>query len=129
MQAAQHWPLPLLGGHRPQLHCGRIASGDQFIVSASTSQRIHAELAQAGYPVLAVEMEGAAIAQVCADYGLPFAAVRTISDRADDSAHVDFPAFIQSVASRYALHIVQALVQGLEPAASSAVALSVRQNS
>ena len=129
VQAAQHWPLPLLGGHRPQLHCGRIASGDQFIVSASTSQRIHAELAQAGYPVLAVEMEGAAIAQVCADYGLPFAAVRTISDRADDSAHVDFPAFVQSVASRYALHIVQALVQGLEPAAASAVALSGRQNS
>ena len=129
VQAAQHWPLPLLGGHRPQLHCGRIASGDQFIVSASTSQRIHAELAQAGYPVLAVEMEGAAIAQVCADYGLPFAAVRTISDRADDSAHVDFPAFVESVASRYALHIVQALVQGLEPAAASAVALSVRQNS
>ncbi len=111
------------------MHTGLIASGDQFIVDSSTSQRIYGELTQAGYPVLAVEMEGAAIAQTCADYGLPFAAVRTISDRADDSAHVDFPAFIESVASRYALHIVQALVQGLEPAAASAVALSVRQNS
>jgi hypothetical protein len=35
---------------------------------------------------LAVEMEGAAVAQVCHDYGVPFAAVRTISDRADDAA-------------------------------------------
>ena len=120
VQAARGWNLPLLGGHAPQLHSGLIASGDQFIVAASTSRRIHSELSQAGYPVLAVEMEGAAIAQACADYGLPFAAVRTISDRADDSAHVDFPAFVQSVASRYALHMVQALVQGLDSSPISA---------
>ncbi len=81
---------------RHKLHHGLIASGDQFIVAANTSQRIHSELQAAGYPVLAVEMEGAAIAQTCADYGLPFAAVRTISDRADDSAHLDFPSFVQS---------------------------------
>ena len=43
---------------------------------------------------------------MCADYGIAFAAVRTISDRADDAAHVDFPAFVSAVASRYALHIV-----------------------
>ncbi|MBV2164519.1 MAG: 5'-methylthioadenosine/adenosylhomocysteine nucleosidase [Comamonas sp.] len=112
VQAAQGWQLALLGGHAPQVHSGLIASGDQFIVAASTSQRIHSELHEAGYPALAVEMEGAAIAQTCADYGLPFAAVRTISDRADDNAHVDFPAFVQSIASRYALEIVQALVRG-----------------
>ncbi len=47
----------------------------------------------------------------CADYGLPFAAVRTISDRADDSAHLDFPSFVQSVASRYALEMMQALLK------------------
>ncbi|VUZ28005.1 5'-methylthioadenosine/S-adenosylhomocysteine nucleosidase [uncultured Comamonas sp.] len=111
VQAAQGWQLPLLAGHAPQVHSGLIASGDQFIVAASTSERIHNELHEAGYPVLAVEMEGAAIAQTCADYGLPFAAVRTISDRADDNAHVDFPAFVQSIASRYALEIIQALVR------------------
>jgi adenosylhomocysteine nucleosidase len=59
---------------------------------------------------LAVEMEGAAIAQVCHDYGLPFAAVRTISDSADDAAHVDFTRFIQEVASRYSAAIVAALL-------------------
>jgi adenosylhomocysteine nucleosidase len=42
-------------------------------------------------------MEGAAVAQVCHDYGLPFAALR--SDRADDSAHVDFTRFVERVAS------------------------------
>ena len=58
-------------------------------------------------------MEGAAVAQVCHDYGLPFAAVRTISDRADDSAHIDFPQFVRTVASRYAERIVQGLLQKL----------------
>ena len=113
VQAAQGWQLPLLGGRSPQLHQGLIASGDQFIVAAATSQRIYHDLAAASLPPLAVEMEGAAIAQVCADYGLPFAAVRTISDRADDSAHVDFPAFVDSIASRYALEMVVALVTSL----------------
>ena len=45
-------------------------------------------------------------ATACADYDIPFAAVRTISDRADGNAHVDFPAFVSAVASRYAQHIV-----------------------
>jgi len=56
-------------------------------------------------------MEGAAVAQVCFDYGIPFAAVRTISDRADDQAHVDFPRFVIEVASVYALAIVNELMK------------------
>ena len=52
----------------------------------------------------------AAVAQVCFDYGVPFAAVRTISDRADDQAHVDFPSFVAEVASRYALEIIRHLM-------------------
>lgn len=106
VSAAAHWSAPQLAGLQPRAHCGLIASGDQFIVSAETSASIRQDLQAAGYAPLAVEMEGAAIAQVCADYGLPFAAVRTISDRADANAHVDFPAFVASVASRYAQHIV-----------------------
>ena len=51
-------------------------------------------------------MEGAAVAQVCADYGVPFVAMRTISDRADDSAHVDFPRFVQETASVYAKAVI-----------------------
>ena len=97
----------------PRLHLGLVASGDRFISSADVAHALRAPLVAAGHPVLAVEMEGAAVAQVCLDYRLPFAAVRTVSDRADDSAHVDFPAFIQKVASRYAERIVQALCEKL----------------
>ena len=54
-------------------------------------------------------MEGAAFAQVCHDFGVPLAVVRTISDRADDAAHVDFPRFLREVASRYSGAVIEAL--------------------
>ena len=65
----------------------------------------------AGHEALAVEMEGAAVAQVCAGHGLPFAAMRTISDRADDEAHLDFTRFVQTVASHCAQRILRELLQ------------------
>jgi adenosylhomocysteine nucleosidase len=55
---------------------------------------------------LAVEMEGAALAQVCHAYGVPLAVVRTLSDRADDNAHTDFLQFVKDVASPYSAAIV-----------------------
>ena len=96
-----------------KVHHGLMASGDRFVSGAGESAALLAALAAAGHPVLAVEMEGAAVAQVCHDYGVPFASVRTISDRADDSAHVDFPRFIEDVASRYARAIVENLLIAL----------------
>lgn len=96
-----------------RVHQGLVASGDRFVSAAVESSALQATLQAAGHPVLAVEMEGAAVAQVCFDYGLPFAAVRTISDRADDQAHVDFTEFVSQVASRYALDIIQGLMQSL----------------
>jgi adenosylhomocysteine nucleosidase len=88
--------------HVPRVHQGLVLSGDRFV---STSAESHV-LRQALPEALAVEMEGAAVAQVCHDYGVPFAAVRTISDRADDAAHNDFQRFIREVASRYSLAIL-----------------------
>lgn len=88
-------------------HLGLVASGDRFVSGAAESSALRAALWAAGHDVLAVEMEGAAVAQVCHDYNIPFAAVRTISDRADDSAYVDFPSFIDQVASKYAQIIVE----------------------
>ncbi len=105
----------ILDGRRG-VHCGLIASGDQFVSSVEDSRKLQDALRAADLLSLAVEMEGAAVAQVCYDYGIPFAAVRTISDRADDQAHVDFPRFVSEVASRYALAIVQHLMPRL-PAA------------
>ena len=86
----------------PRLHTGLIVSGDRFVSTSAES----AALRQAIPGALAVEMEGAAVAQVCHDYGLPFAALRVISDRADDSAHVEFSRFIECVASRYSLAVL-----------------------
>ncbi len=93
------------------LHRGLIASGDQFVGRAAQSSELKAVLKSAGHLPLAVEMEGAAVAQVCFDYGVAFAAMRTISDRADDQAHVDFAQFVQEVASQYARGIILELMR------------------
>lgn len=93
----------------PRMHEGLTVSGDRFVSGAQESAQLRQGLEQAGLHPLAVEMEGAAIAQVCADYGVPFAAMRSISDRADDAAHVDFPKFVQSIASRYAQVVIEDL--------------------
>lgn len=103
----------LVAGYRAQVHLGLIASGDRFVNGAAESSVLVEALQSAGYLPLAVEMEGAAVAQVCADYGIPFAAVRTISDRADDSAHVEFPHFVTTVASVYARLIIAELMNSL----------------
>jgi adenosylhomocysteine nucleosidase len=86
----------------PQLHQGLLISGDRFVSTTAESQKLQQDLPQA----LAVEMESASFAQVCHDYGVPFAAVRTISDRADDDATVDFNRFLSEVASLYSAAIV-----------------------
>lgn len=104
---------PMQGFPQARVHQGLLASGDRFVSGSAESQALQAALAGAGHAVLAVEMEGAAVAQVCQDYGVPFAAMRTISDRADDSAHVDFPRFVEQVASHYAQAIVERFLLSL----------------
>jgi adenosylhomocysteine nucleosidase len=89
------------------IHQGLIASGDCFIHSAAEVQALRSALPEA----LCVEMEGAAVAQVCFDYQIPFVAVRTISDRADDNAHIDFQQFVRDVAGPYAVRLVDALMR------------------
>lgn len=92
-----------------KIYQGLIASGDRFVSSANEVQALRTLLPDA----LCVEMEGAAVAQVCFDYGIPFVAVRTISDRADDKAHVDFSQFVCDVAGPNAVHFIHALLQVL----------------
>lgn len=98
--------LAALGLGLPTVHRGLVISGDQFLSSAQACAALRAQLPHA----LAVEMEGAAVAQVCHDFGLPFSVIRTISDRADDSAHLDFPRFLEAVASPYAVVMLAALL-------------------
>ncbi len=92
-----------------KIHEGLIISGDRFVSSAAEVQALRQALPDA----LCVEMEGAAIAQVCHDYAIPFAAMRSISDKADDSAHVDFPQFVSEVAGPLAVRFVDALMARL----------------
>lgn len=92
-----------------RVHHGLVISGDRFVSTTDEARALQVDLPEA----LAVEMEGAAFAQVCHDFGVPFAAVRTISDRADDAAHGDFLAFIRTVASPHSAAIVDALLRRL----------------
>jgi adenosylhomocysteine nucleosidase len=92
-----------------KMHQGLIISGDRFVSSASEVQALRTALPDA----LCVEMEGAAIAQVCHDYKIPFAAVRSISDKADDTAHIDFPKFVSEVAGPLAVSLIDELMRRL----------------
>lgn len=98
-----------------RVHRGLIVSGDRFVSERAENDALRSSLPDA----LAVEMEGAALAQVCHDFGVPFAVVRTVSDRADDTAHVDFNHFVTEVASRYTLSIVQHHLRSLGAASRS----------
>ena len=99
--------MAAFGLQAPRCHQGLLISGDRFVSTNAESTALRQALPDA----LAVEMEGAAFAQVCHDYGVPLAVVRTISDRADDAAHVDFPRFLREVASRYSGGVVEALLR------------------
>lgn len=82
---------------------GRIVSGDQFIAEKSVKERLIENFG--GY---CTEMEGAAIAQTAYLNQIPFVILRAISDKADDSATMDYPTFERQAAE----HCVK-LVEGL----------------
>ncbi len=76
---------------------GRVASGDQFVADKALKERIIANTQG-----LCTEMEGAAIAQTAYRNDLPFVILRAISDKADDSAEMDYPTFERIAAHRCA---------------------------
>jgi adenosylhomocysteine nucleosidase len=86
----------------PQVVQGLVASGDKFFASAADVQELRQRLPQ----VCCVEMEGAAVAQVCDEYGVPFAVVRTISDSADENSVHDFPRFSREIARHYSIGVL-----------------------
>lgn len=91
----------------PQVHRGLVISGDQFVASASAVQALRVALPDA----LAVEMEGAAIAQVCHEYEVPCAIVRTVSDTADDHAPTSFASFLTEIAGTYSTGILRRFLE------------------
>ena len=87
----------------PKIVFGDIASGDKFIKSLKKIKKLNKALPTA----ICVEMEGAAVAQICYEYNIPFSIIRIISDKANDNATIDFSRFAKSIASYYALGILK----------------------
>ena len=85
-------------GRPPCITFGTVLTGDQYLHCEVTRVRLHAELAGQ-----AVEMEGAAVSQVCESFGIPWLVVRSLSDLAGADSSVDFTAFVDEVAAQSAL--------------------------
>lgn len=88
---------------------GRVVSGDQFISSKEVKERLIRQ-----FQGDCTEMEGAAIAQAAHLNGLPFVIIRAISDKADDSAQMDYPAF-ETAAAKHSAALVREMVKGILP--------------
>lgn len=86
---------------------GRILSGDQFIADSAAVANLKEELQGT-----CTEMEGAAVAQVCSMNDVPFVVIRSMSDKADGSAHISFAEFTVQ-ASENSYRIVEEIIKGL----------------
>jgi adenosylhomocysteine nucleosidase len=95
----------------PVIYRGIVASGDKFVADPFKHSDLSYEVGDR--KTLAVEMEGAAIAQVCHEHEIPYVVIRTISDKADHSAAVDFQSFVTTVASQYSAGIINEYFHGL----------------
>jgi len=90
---------------RPRVWSGLVVSGDRFVSSHAELDVLRSRVPQA----VCVEMEGAAVGQVCYEHGVPFAIVRAISDTADDDAAPRFMRALGALASAASLGIIQRL--------------------
>ena len=83
--------------HPGHVRIGRVATGDQFVAEKALKEKI---IQNTG--AYCTEMEGAAIAHTAWKNGVPFVIIRAISDKADDSAQMDYPTFEAQAAQRCA---------------------------
>lgn len=89
---------------------GRVASGDQFVCQKSQKEQI-VRITGA----LCTEMEGAGIAQTAYRNGVPYVIIRAISDKADDSAEMDYPTF-ETIAAHRCAKVTSSLARQLKEA-------------
>ena len=102
IQLAEEAAENLKGDHK--VYVGRIASGDQFVSSMQVKEDIYST-----FTAYCAEMEGAAIAHTCYLNQVPFVVIRAISDKADQSAEVNFEDFVH-VAARNASKMIEAII-------------------
>lgn len=86
---------------------GRVVSGDQFISSKEVKEKLISV-----FQGDCAEMEGASIAHGACLNGIPFVIIRAISDKADDSAQMDYPSF-ESAAARHSARLVARMITKL----------------
>lgn len=86
---------------------GRVLSGDQFIADKSQVQKLYEDLG--GF---CTEMEGASVAHVCFMNEIPHVIIRSMSDKADGSAHINFNEFVH-IASEQAFKLVSNMILSL----------------
>ena len=93
--------------HPDHARIGTVASGDQFVSAKAQKAQIIADTG-----ALCTEMEGAAIAHAAWRNGVPFVVIRAISDKADDSAEMDYPTF-EAIAAVRCAQVTQLLAKHL----------------
>lgn len=93
----------------PDIHAvlGRVVSGDQFISSKDVKERLISQ-----FQGDCAEMEGASIAHGAYLNKIPFVIIRAISDKADDSAEMDYPVF-EREAAKHSAALVTELVRNI----------------
>lgn len=88
-----------------KIKIGAIASGDIFCTELKMKEKIRSK-----FNADAIEMEGAAIAQVCKLDNIPFLIIRSISDKPDGNNHITFEQFLKKASKRCAKIIKEFLV-------------------
>ena len=91
--------------HSGHARVGTVASGDQFVSNKEQKEKI---IANTG--AICTEMEGTAIAHAAWKNGVPFVVIRAISDKADDSAQMDYPTF-EAIAAKRCAAVTRLLAQ------------------
>lgn len=89
----------------PQICFGDIASGDHFFADTASKNKLKQKLPS----VFCVEMEGAAVAQVCYELQVPFIVIRVISDKADGHSSIDFKRFTENIAGKFSKKIIECI--------------------
>ena len=89
---------------------GRVATGDQFVCDKAAKNTIIENT-----NALCTEMEGASIAHAAYRNGVPFVIIRAISDKADDSADMDYPTF-EAIAAQRCATVTQTMAKQLKKA-------------
>jgi len=91
--------------NQTSLHFGRIISGDQFI--STRKEKIHLGKE---FNALCVDMESAAVAQVCYNFNMPFLIIRSISDTVSDKSKMEFETFLP-IAARNSKKIITEILK------------------